>query len=44
MTARGWVVWSLQRSDGSGLEVAQGTEAEMTASAPRASTLNAVAI
>jgi hypothetical protein len=31
----GWVVWSLQRSDGSGLEVGQGTRAEAQDSARR---------
>jgi hypothetical protein len=47
VTARKWVLWSLQRSDGSGLEVDQGTEADMAAAAARrneaARRLNALA-
>jgi hypothetical protein len=33
VSARKWVLWSLQRSDGQGLVVAEGTKAQMTAAA-----------
>jgi hypothetical protein len=35
VTAARWAVWSLQRSDGSGLQVGEGTKAEAQASARR---------
>jgi hypothetical protein len=35
MSARKWALWSLQRSDGQGLVVGEGTKAEMTTAAVR---------